>query len=206
MCAALTSGCLTHHVNLPRIPADPSPRERIAAYASYRPQPGTEVYERTCDRTGCTTQKLLLLANGTTVHEADDLLPLVPAGSETARAAKASARLRTTSHWFFLATAAALATGLVIMGSANMDGRDNDLKIGAAVLVVGVGTSGALWLITGKRGERRRDEAFDHYERDLASNLRVCVSGLQLYPCELEAPPPTQGPEPDPVLRELRQQ
>ena len=123
-----------------------------------------------------------------TVNYAEDLLPMVASESATARHARSSRK----------ATWAVIALGLVgivsmtyggytYLTTDERDGTPSEIRpkryLGIGMffggLVIGIGGA---YLARG-RALSETDRAFQSFEDDLASRLRVCTAGLSVVPC-----------------------
>jgi hypothetical protein len=206
------SGCYMQRVTIPPLPPTLTPEQRVDAFHRFRRHPEARMVMVTCSRNGgvrsCSESEILLLANGTQVHDPQDLLPLVPAESTTARSAKRSARNYGRVPLLWLGVVASIASGLVVSGKGAFNDDNTMMYSGFAILGVGALSFGTAAVIFGSRGNDARKQAFRHYTSDLASGLRVCMSGVVFVPCEASvsvetaAPPP---PPPDPAIEELPQ-
>jgi hypothetical protein len=190
------------HPPLPTLQAE----QRVLQFqALRRGAEGAEVVT-TCGRGGCTTKQteVLILRNGAQIWYAEDLLPVLPAESAAASAARevASARrsMKRTGRIGMLMFVGGFVASMV--GFAN----ENDplMYSGLAVTLGGLG-AGAYTFVYERRISRKTREAFDHYDEGLAANFAVCVNGMAVVPCEFSGGLPPPAIEADPALRELRQ-
>lgn len=210
LCALFVGiGCgRNYHVDIPAPPPNLSPQQRVAAYQALR-QGGSGVELTTsCQRGTCSTrhEEILILRDGTEIREADDLLPILSPTSVAGRNARkvADSRHRITI-WKRIGWSGFVGGIALIVVGAKLDSPTvAQVGLGTALgipLVSIGGTSINEWRIS-----RDTAEVFGHYDQGLAERFGVCVSGLAMVACELNtpgtAPPP---PEPDPVLRSLRQ-
>jgi hypothetical protein len=188
------AACAEPHVVLHGPSATTTPAERVAMFHAL-------------ERTGMDTLEVsrnhgpyelagaqVVLANGTRVELPEDLLPVVPEDSETARAARASADVGHRANTWMYIGVGALAASIVTLvavesGSVNLDVSDEYLFPGAA-LVAGI----PFYVSHVERTEEMqlRVQAFSTYTRDLGLRLDVCAHGLEVVPCE--APQPLQPP------------
>lgn len=135
------------------------------------------------------------LANGTKVELPEDLLPMVPADSDTARNARASAdvghRANTWMYISFGVLAASLATVLSVeTGSVNANIPEEYLFGGAAL------ATAIPFLVTRHLRSEELDlrmQSFSTYTRDLGLRLDVCAHGLEVVACEAPVAPSPPG-------------
>lgn len=176
----LLVGCKPH-VTLVPPPPNASPDERVAAFERLAAVSEKMTITTSC-RTmgGCseTVELTLNLANGTQVHHAEDLLPMVPPDSETAQAVHASHRAsRRTWMW------AGLAAGALVAGFVVFDATDNEklaFAVGGGGIVVGALMA---WRSTNEETHQIR-RANETYNDGLARTLRVCVDGYIVEACD----------------------
>jgi len=188
-------GCLGRgpRVELPAPPPDLPPGQRVELFKSYQGVTEQVEIETRCKRStgGCSSnaQLSLLLANGLTVHHAEDLLPMVPPHSDTARHARAGR----SAMWAVLAFGAVGMASMVFGGYTYLttderDGTPSEIRprrnLGIGMffggLIVGIG--GAYYFRA--RALSAANRAFQSYNDDLAERLRVCVTGLTVVPCD----------------------
>jgi hypothetical protein len=184
-------GCTPPHVTL-RVPTDPTPEQRVAAFQELFAQTEKTTWTTTC-HSACSTdiRKELRLANGTTVHYPEDLLPVVSANSVTAREVRRALSAQRRARY------AAIPAVVPVVGFAaagmywfrNAGERDSPDPTTGEALAVGAFALGAIvsgFVIYHYRGAYAYHfgEANHAYNTDLAERLNVCVSGLGLVPCE----------------------
>jgi hypothetical protein len=195
------------------LPTTLSPAQRVDAFHRYRENTKEWMVLRRCGQGSCSDSKVMLLGDRTAVYVAEDLLPLVDPQSETARAARRSARQSSRANLWMGAGILSLVAGLVVgtrgLGEGDIHDTTN-MKIGGVIAGAGFITAIAFVVHHAGNAEDAKNRAFRSYPRDLAARLRVCVQGIAVVPCEAPLPPqpPSQPPpvERDPALDELRQQ
>lgn len=178
------------HVRLGPLPPDLTAGQRVQTYNELHATFEQETTTRTCSgRGGCSTtiERTLMLANGTRVHHAEDLLPVVSPDSPAAKSVNASLRAERSRRNFTLLGLAGIAL-FAVVGSSVMSDEDGDVGSGAKLgLLVGggavlVGAFGA-WHYYYKASDEHA-LANEQYNEGLARQLRVCVDGLFVTPCE----------------------
>lgn len=202
------AGCF--HVNLGAPPPRTAPAaERMTAYERLRP--AGELHTFRAVATGTHSARLehtheLVLADGSIVHHADDLLPVVADDSVAAAAARRSGSARRNKVAWMIGGAVAVAAGTFLVWRGfdqnhehafdDTDPGDGMIKLGVAVGLGGalVGTLGATH--QGWTEARERRAAFLAYDAGLRQQLALCVDGLRLVDC---APAAEPGLTPDPV-------
>ena len=190
------------HVTLPVPPPDATPDQRVAAYEALSANVEKVSYSQSCNAYGCnsSSQRSVILANGTEVGNVEDLLPLVPADSETARHIHAAETARAkAAKRGLIGTGVmfgAVVTGLVgfSVGEPAVGGVGFGVGLISAI-VVGVLVVPQTW-----KWHRENAAAFHSYNADLGRQLDVCSQGLTLYACD-QTPPAM----PDPAVQQLRQ-
>ena len=181
----LVTGCMHRDLRLP--PEPWSPEQRVTTYNQL-----AATHEKIVYSNKGSASRILVLADGREVRWVEDVLPVVPPDSTTARNARRAVQHRGQSAWWFLGGVITTITGVVMWGTAESDAA----KIGgplvtlAGVLAVGVGFYHRYiyW--------HSEERAYESYDDDLAAALRVCVSGFGVVPCEAVAPPAPQPPPP----------
>ncbi len=134
------------------------------------------------------------LGGGEEVHYPEELLPLVPRNSPTARSILQSQEYRATSvsfrRWALASAGVGFLGGVVGLSSA----MDLDPGTPRTVALVSVGTiAGALllgglgmYVVSGynnSQAEEHRANAFRTYEPDLRKRLNLCPRGEELVDC-----------------------
>ena len=178
--------------------------ERQKAYDRLRPAATTRTVVTASDGSvSSATHSSVILANGQTVHHAEDMLPVVDDDSPTAEAARRHAH---HDRWDSVGWTVSTVGVLVALGSIAIPVIDELDKtnpspdiwwtgvIGGAVAVV-VGSS--LSYYHGARARDARVAAFATYDAALREHLQLCVAGMRLVDCG-EAPPPAAGEAPPP--------
>jgi len=183
----VSAGCVAHvdlHAPPPSLTAD----ERVAWFQSFAAADEITT-TRTCRKCFPTVEKELRLHNGTRIHAAEDLAPLVEPSSPTAQHARASMRARENGeHWRELAAAVFGAALITAVATDHVDpfvDRTSAAIWGPAAVVALFATVAAY--DDDKEATREAGRAFGTFTQDLASRLDVCVRGLQVAPCEHEA-------------------
>ncbi|MBE7451434.1 MAG: hypothetical protein HS111_21810 [Kofleriaceae bacterium] len=200
------AGCF--HVNLGAPPPRTAPAaERMTAYERLRP--AGELHTFRAVATGTHSARLehtqeLVLADGSIVRHADDLLPVVADDSVAAAAARRSGSARRNKMAWMIGGAVAAAAGTILVWRGfdqNHEHAFDDthpgngkIKLGVAIGLGGalVGTLGATH--QGWTEARERRAAFIAYDAGLRQQLALCVDGLRLVDCAAEP-----GLTPDPV-------
>jgi hypothetical protein len=200
------AGCGEPHVKLEAPGAGAPLAERQRAYERLRPAGTSQrVIVTTTDTSVSTsTRTSVILANGQTIHHAEDILPVVEADSSTAEAAGRHGyhRKRASLAWWvgtagFLVAIASVAIPIAehINDSPRSDGPD--------IWWPGV-IGGGIALVAGSavahyHGSRARDAqiaAFATYDESLRARLQICVEGTRLIDCASRPPPPPAGDQP----------
>jgi hypothetical protein len=190
--ALLSSAC--SHVSLHAPSREAPDAERIAAYE--RLQPAAEVHTlrvRTSDNVVVDVDSSMILADGTTVHEADDLLQVVDNDSASARAARRSSTARKNKWIAYLTGTSVMAAGFAYSwyGIDKMgDDAGGDLGTPSEIYVgLGVATVGMVVYLVGQFHYRKveqdeRRAAFVTYPEGLRERLAVCVDGMRVIACQ----------------------
>ncbi|MFO0558968.1 MAG: hypothetical protein U0269_13195 [Polyangiales bacterium] len=195
-------GCMAH-VEVPRAPTGAPLAERTRAYNAYRPlsiQYATTVsYGRGGSATATTQASGLLLANGTSVFHAEDLVAMAGERSPMAVAATESAnanRVADITLWSGLG-AAGVATALTTIGIVSafnagassidwpMIGTGFGLMIGGSISMIVSGGFRAA-------ANRHREAAYVLYDPSLRMNLGLCGAATQIGDCASGLPTMTQ--------------
>ena len=161
------------HVTLEVPPANAPFAEREAAYGRLHPVIYTEVRSWNGPR----RFDYLLLADGTRVAFAEDVLLAVPPDCETARAVNDAKRLEATRTWLGVSAVAAFAVGLTL-GALSFS---KDRPPHGPLLWSGVGVlGGGIGLAFGAGAAQSRamdatEAAFSSYDVCLQRRLSVCV-------------------------------
>jgi hypothetical protein len=185
---ALLAGCVPY-VNL----RAPSPRasgeERLQAYQRLRPLglPETNAHGEVDRAVDERQEGNLPLAGGQTVGHASDLLPLVPVGSDTARAAARSSDLQAATYVFGAIGIAAILVAAVFEADSHQfgDGASDGFFASMATSAVLTGVVA----LTATEARRASEVAYGTYERDLRARLALCSASGLVFPCEA-APAP----------------
>jgi hypothetical protein len=207
---ALLPACF--HTNLAPVSPTMPPDQRGAAYMQLRPVQQEHTVTVTSSRNGISVVENdeLILGNGETITHADDLLPVVAPQSPAAAAATRSRDARHHKYTAWLLGTAAVVVGTVMMIDGLDSHSESDYRASSmneAWAGVGVATIGALvgygaaWYFQFEEHRERR-AAFATYDDGLRAQLDLCVSGLNVVPCEAPAPaaaPPAPPVPPAPV-------
>jgi hypothetical protein len=197
------AACAEPHITLHGPTAATTPAERVAMFHALE-RAGQDTIQ--ISRNNGPYQLAgaqLVLGDGTRIELPEDLLPVVPPDSDTARAARASAavghRANTWMYIGFGALAASIVTLVAVQtGSVNIGVPDEYLFGGAALV-----TALPFFAARQQRQEelQLRMQAFSTYTRDLGIELDVCAHGLEVVPCETPQPlqPPGLAPESQPA-------
>jgi hypothetical protein len=148
----------------------------------------------------------LILANGETLHHAEDMLPVVAADSPTAEAARRHAHHRKrASIGYTLGTIGLLfALGSIVVPV--WDHLDDDRVTGSPdIWWTGVIGGGAVFVVgtsiayyNGSRSRDAKIAAFATYDSSLRAHLNLCVAGTRLVDCgEVPAEGGVPAPPPD---------
>ena len=184
-------GCGAEHVALSAPPASAPPAQRIAAYEKLRPLPAAEA--QTGIRGAAPTSVLrtsdtLVLAGGPRVSQAEDLLPVLPKDSDTARVAERSGSRRSTASWLTAGGFALLAAGAIVAVSPFVV-ADQGSTINLEPIYIGTGLvvlSLPVFLFSGaerRAAEDDRASVFESYEPALRQRLDLCENGGGPRPC-----------------------
>jgi hypothetical protein len=189
-CLALT-GCASH-VDLVAPPATASVQTRVEAFdklkgISYHSTTITTVGVYGGASTGHSTD-YMQLANGERVYFPEDILPVVPEDSPSAKAAEASRSKRDTTRtltWLAIASVAAGAvlaiTPIATAHNGNVDGTIVLGGLGLAIL--GGAGFGIAAHFVGESAEDEAATAYETYDAGLAQKLNLCGREGQLNDC-----------------------
>lgn len=173
--AVLSCGCHPH-VRLDPVDPRADAEERQRIYERLQPiDRGRGVYVTLAeDRVEPALDvEFLLLANGAKVYHADDLLPVVPVASTTARAGEDYAQWRAIDTLSSGVGVALVSTGAVVAAAAIP--QSDDARVPAIVAVsfaaTGIALRTVVGLIASSRMARARSVAFGNYGRDLRHHL-----------------------------------
>ena len=182
---ALLVGCAAciSHANLSPPSVGGSADDRLAAYQRLAPRGFGSFQNHHANDIG-----FLVLGDGTRVYFPEDLAPVVPEGSPTARAAEGHrGAWSRAKHWLKVG-AVGMVGAVVVPTVALATMRDGDMRTevmvgGAATgLVIGVWGFGAAAVnLVESNGERA--SAFLTYDDALRAQLRLCIAGLEVYDC-----------------------
>jgi hypothetical protein len=180
--SSLGAACVDH-AHLAPPPVDGSADARLAAYQALSPRGYGSFQNNHARDIG-----FLVLGDGTRVFHAEDLEPVVPAGSPTAVAGERHrSAWERAKHWFKI-SGVGFAAMIVVPSVALLTMRDSDARtevaIGGAaagVIVGWVGFIGGMKNTFDANGERA--SAFLTYDDALRAELSLCTAGLEVYDC-----------------------
>ena len=205
---AALSGCGGKpHVTLQAPPANLTPEQRVHAFQTLRRGAEGAEIRTTCGRGGCSssTTELLFLRNGTEIRYAEDVLPVLPADSPAATAARDVGSTRQRSKRWARAGWLMFVGGFVVSMVSFANEKYPFMYAGLATTVGGIGVIGYSGFVFDREVNRKTRFVFDHYDQGLAARFDVCVNGIAVVPCEVSGGLPPPAVEPDPALHELRQ-
>jgi hypothetical protein len=173
------------HVRLEAPAAGAPAAERVAAYAELRRLDASETV--VVDGRGDVVESsgdFLALGSGQVVTHAEDLLPVVPPESATAKAAARARHLDDAARPYQVAGLVVGVAGLALGGYslANDDGAALPL-LGLGLVFAGTGIAAVPTIRADQQAEAERISAFEHYDADLRRRLDLCVSGLDVVAC-----------------------
>jgi hypothetical protein len=189
------------HVQLPAPSPGITPADRVAMFKAL--ERANQEVEQVSVNNGPWQLKssTLILANGTRVEHADDLLPVVPPDSDTAKLARASATARHRSIELKAVAYGAAVVGMAVLVSSFND--DVDVAEDHSTqdyIFIGTAIAAAVPYLIGLHEQHEeialRMQAFSTYTRDLGVRLDVCAHGLEVVACETvpSAYPPANAP------------
>jgi hypothetical protein len=190
------AACGDPHVAL-RAPAPTSaPDERIAMFHRYEPVSGETVSVSYNHGPYQLESSSIVLSDGTRVANADDLLPVVPDDSDTARAARASAAAGHRSRVWAVIDVVTTAASIAVVSAYMSNNADTGGNSNAPIILIGALIASGVPLLMA-RHERHEElqlriQAFTTFTHDLGMRLDVCAHGLEVVPCD--APQPLQPP------------
>lgn len=171
-------------------PPDATPTARLEAYARLRPVGRSRTVTLSQSSGGGATTGYdapIVLADGTIVRHADDLLPVVADDGPAARAARASATAR-TRKMLVVAVGLAISGAGLAMTLTNLDDETPPaMYAGLGLLVGGAAAAGFGGWHFSRRESEHRIEAFRRYDEGLRERLELCVDGLRVVPCGVSA-------------------
>lgn len=175
------------HVNLVPPPPNATPDQRVQAFEQLHATSEKTTWTTSCrGGGGCSTtvEKTLYLANGTRVYHEEDLLPVLPPNSESAREVRAAQRARSRQLAWGLGGAGVFVASFIVFAKTDPESPG---------LVLGVGFGAAL--VGAFMAYKYHYEAADHvgranetYNAGLAETLRVCTQGYAIVACESSTP------------------
>lgn len=189
------AACAEPHVTLREPSPTITPAERVAMFKSLA-QTGSETLQVSRNHGPWHVEGArMTLANGTKIELPEDVLPVVPADSDTARAARASAEAGHRGNTWMYVGFGVLAASIVTVasvesGAVHLTISDEYLFAGAALI-----TAVPFLALRHERDQelQLRMQAFSTYTRDLGTRLDVCAHGLQVVPCEEPQAPTPPG-------------
>ena len=173
------------HVRLAAPAAGAPPAERVAAYEKLRGlgQSETVIADARGDVVGQSAD-FLALGSGEVVYHAEDLVPVVPAESDTAHAARRAEHLDGAAWPWQLAglVVGVAGLGLGSYALATDDGAAVPI-LGLGLVFAGTGLAAIPTIYDDQRAEAERISAFTHYDSDLRRRLDLCANGLEVVAC-----------------------
>jgi hypothetical protein len=176
LCVALLAGCASH-VSL----SVPPPSAPLAARAeAYRALHSTLAVQTTTSVRGggASFDNQMLLADGTTVAYVEDILPVVPDDSESAKYVQRSLSKRSTGHLCgWVSAVSAIAFGAIVLGVASSAGSGTNGLEKTGLAVSGLSAAGfgiANYFFLSSSSDDAMD-AYRHYNDGLQQKLSICV-------------------------------
>jgi hypothetical protein len=190
------AACGGAHVQLPAPSPNITPADRVAMFKSLE-RANQEVRIVSVNKGPWQlSSSTIILANGTRVELPEDLLPLVPPDSDTARAARASETARRRSI-----ALKGVAYGVAVVGMAllfaniNDDGNAAEHDHTDDYIFAGTAVAAVIPYLIGMHEHHEevalRMQAFSTYTRDLGLQLDVCAHGprsSRARPCHRRQP------------------
>lgn len=205
--ALLHPACGEPHVQLEAPGANAPLAERQKSYERLRPAGTSQrvIVTTTDTSVSSSTRTSVILANGQTIHHAEDMLPVVDADSATAEAARRHAyhRKRESIGYTLGTIGLFVALGSVVIPivehideerSGTPDVWWPGIIGGGVVFLVGSGVA----YYNGSRSRDAKIAAFATYDESLRARLDICVDGTRLVDCGAMPPPPPGGEAPPP--------
>jgi hypothetical protein len=201
------TACTARHAHhtLVAPPATATEAERMVAYERLfsRGAAGTAVVSS--GQVAAASTDYLILGDGTRIHHVDDLLPVVPADSPTARSAqRGKEAAQRAQGWSYASTAGLVGAILVgfVVPSLLYDDLEKEVSVGLIAGTIGIAvTSVFIWQgsLAGAEANDERVSAFATYNTDLRKQLDLCVDGTRLIPCAAATPHPAAPAMPAPA-------
>lgn len=194
-----TSACVPPpHQTLVAPPVDAAAADRLAAFERLISRADEQTLRVSHGRVVSATTDYLILGDGTRVYHAEDLIPVVPADSATARhATQAKEHVDRARPWD-IATGIAFVATLVVVVSAPLffDNVSDQVTFALIGGTAGLATTIALGYKARSEGGDGGDRlsAFTTYNDDLRKRLDVCVDGTRVVACAPAAPAPAAAP------------
>ena len=214
MLSVVLGACGDPHVQL-EAPREGAPlAERQRSYERLRPAGTSQrvIVTTTDSSVSTSTRTSVILANGQTIHHAEDMLPVVEQGSPTAEAARRHAHHRKRGSIGYTLGTIGLLVALGSVAIPIVEAVDEQPRGGGPdIWWTGVIGGGIVFLVGSGvayyHGDRARDAkiaAFATYDESLRARLDICVEGTRLVDCaDGRPPPPPDGegspPPPAPV-------
>jgi hypothetical protein len=178
------AGCF--HVSLQKPPPHASFDERLATYERLRPVSQVQdVTVTTGTYAAVTVSSKLVLADGTAVTHAEDLLPVLDPKTPAGHAAARSRSARHSANNWYTGGLLVMAAGLVyLLTQSSVEegpGAADVIAMGAMTVGPLVGLFGGLYYREVEENERRA--AFHTYDASLRSSLALCVDGVRIVDC-----------------------
>jgi hypothetical protein len=186
----LLPGC-AEHLELRAPPASAPTSERVGAYNELRGLSYHETTVTTVGTIGAATSHstdYMQLANGGRVYYPEDLLPVVPEDSPSARAAHASRSKRDTAGMLTLGSVLSVAAGavLVILPITQSDGghiNGTPILFGLGLALVGGIGFGIASHVVGQSAQDEAATAYETYDNSLLQRLNLCAQGDAVGDC-----------------------
>src|SRR5262245_59942975 len=191
--------CTKPHVTLAPPRPDLTPQQRVEMFNQLRGDSEETTVTTSCSGGGgCSTQveHTLYLAEGTPVYHPEDLLPVLPPDSESARAIREAHRLHDRQLQWALGGTASFLVGFIWFFARIGSEASTPELVGMGALALGglVGAYGAYHFHFMSADEILH--AHKTFSAGLAERLNVCVSGMLVVACEAwksPSPPPSTG-------------
>lgn len=176
------------HTQLAAPAATADIEQRLAAYERLR---GTELHRTHVyygGRYSTTRADYFKLADGTYIDHPEDLLPVVPADSRTATAAKeAHSEEAAAQGWFWAWIGCTVASSVIIMSPLVADDLSMtgpSLWIGSGLTAIGM-VGGIMGIVKHRSANRQAATAYENYNEDLRRRLNLCVEDDTVFGCDI---------------------
>jgi hypothetical protein len=176
LCLALSSGCASH-VTLSVPPADAPLAARAEAYRNLHSTLAVQTITSVRGGGGSFDNQMLL-GDGRTVAYVEDILPVVPEDSESAKYVERSQSKRSTGHLCgWVSALSAIAFGAIVLGVASSSSSGSNGLEKAGVVVSGLSAAGfgiANYFYLSSSSDDAM-EAYRYYNDGLQKKLSICV-------------------------------